>query len=78
MKNCGTVVLLALLLAAGCTPAGWKDAAPAAEAPALYPDYTDIVIPCNIAPLNFNVLNPGDACVAVLSGADASVVLRGP
>ena len=78
MKYCGTVILLALLLAAGCTPAGWKDAAPAAEAPALYPDYTDIVIPCNIAPLNFNVLNPGDACVAVLSGADASVVLRGP
>ena len=78
MKNCGTVILLALLLAAGCTPAGWKDAAPAAEAPALYTDYTDIVIPCNIAPLNFNVLNPGDACVAVLSGADASVVLRGP
>jgi hypothetical protein len=78
MKNCGTVVLLALLLAAGCTPAGWKDAAPAAEAPALYPDYTDIVIPGNIAPLNFNVLNPGDACVAVLSGTDASIVLRGP
>ena len=71
-------LLLALLVPAACTPGGWQDAAPAAEAPALYPDYTDIVIPANIAPLNFNVLNPADACVAVLSGMDRNVVLKGP
>ena len=71
-------LLLALLAPAACTPGGWQDASPAAEAPALYPDYTDIVIPCNIAPLNFNVLNPADACVAVLSVPDGKLVLRGP
>ncbi|MBP5345189.1 MAG: PD40 domain-containing protein [Bacteroidales bacterium] len=33
--------------------------------PTLYPDYTDVTIPCNIAPMNFMVLNPSvDACVA--------------
>ena len=72
------ILSVALPALAACTPGGWKEAAPAAEAPALYPDYTDIVIPGNIAPLNFNVLNPADACVAVLSGADGEIVLRGP
>ena len=72
------ICLLLLTLLAGCAPGGWQDAAPTAEAPALYPDYTDIVIPCNVAPLNFNVLNPADACVAVLSGPDGKLVLRGP
>ena len=74
----GLCISLTALLAAACTPGGWQDASPAAEAPALYPDYTDIVIPGNIAPLNFNVLNAADACVAVLSGADGELVLRGP
>ena len=71
------MLLLALLVAA-CTPGGWQEASPIEEAPALYPDYTDIVIPCNIAPLNFNILNAADACVAVLSGPDGELVLRGP
>ena len=79
MKRYGLWFLLLVLLApAACTPGGWQDASPAAEAPALEPDYTDIVIPGNIAPLNFNVLNPADACVAVLSGPEGKLVLRGP
>ena len=73
----GLCIFMTVLLAAACTPGGWQDASPAAEAPALYPDYTDIVIPGNIAPLNFNVLNPADACVAVLSGADGEIVTGG-
>ena len=72
------ILWLGMLVPAACTPGGWRDAAPAAEAPALYPDYTDIVIPGNIAPMNFNVLNPADACVAVLAGPDEELVLRGP
>ena len=72
------MLLPALLLSAACTPSGWQEASPVEEAPALYPDYTDIVIPGNIAPLNFNVLNPSDACVAVLSAPSGELVLRGP
>ena len=79
MKRSGLwFLLLALPILAACTQGGWQTATPAAEAPALYPDYTDIVIPGNIAPMNFNVLNPADACVAVLSGPDGTLVLRGP
>lgn len=71
-------LLPALLAVAACVPGGWQEASPSAEAPALYPDYTDIVIPANIAPMNFNVLNPAEACVAVLSGPEGELVLRGP
>ena len=79
MKRYGLRMLLpTLLLFAACTPGGWQEASPAGEAPALYPDYTDIVIPVNIAPMNFDILNPADACVAVLSGPDGKLVLRGP
>ena len=79
MKQYGhRILLLVTLLVAACTPGGWQEASPIEEAPALYPDYTDIVIPCNIAPLNFNILNAADACVAVLSGPDGELVLRGP
>ena len=72
------ICLLLLTLLTGCTPGGWRDASPVAEAPALYPDYADVVIPCNIAPLNFDVLNDGESCVAVLSGGGEELVLRGP
>ncbi len=39
------------------------------EQPSIYPDYTDVTIPCNIAPLNFMV--KGDVkCVARISWKD--------
>ena len=79
MRRYGLLIfLLALLVPAACTPGGWQEASPAGEAPALYPDYTDVVIPANIAPLNFDILNPADACVAVLSVPEGELVLRGP
>ena len=80
MRPFGSAFLLLLLLLAptACTPSGWQDAAPAPEHAELYPDYTDIVIPRNIAPLNFNVLNPNDACIAVFSGTGRPLVRRGP
>ena len=35
--------------------------------PDIYPDYNDVVIPCNIAPLNFGVRGDVDECVAKFS-----------
>ena len=34
------------------------------EQPLIFPDYTDITCPYNIAPLNFQVMNPGKGCIA--------------
>lgn len=35
--------------------------------PVIFPEYTDVTIPCNIAPLNFSVREQGTECVARLS-----------
>jgi hypothetical protein len=40
-----------------CGKARLNDYRPTAVQPPMYPDFTDIVIPCNIAPLNFYVEN---------------------
>ena len=40
--------------------------------PAIYPDYTDIVIPPNIAPMNFEISIPGDEYVACVSASDGT------
>lgn len=45
---------LAIMLLAGCT--SWKTPVSKVEAePAIFPDYKDVTVPCNIAPLNFMV-----------------------
>ena len=41
-------------------------------APKIFPDYTDVVIPSNIAPLNFKVLNRCEEVVARLTAGDGS------
>lgn len=43
--------------------------------PSIYPDYTGIVIPPNIAPMNFEVSIPGDEYVARVSAADGSEMI---
>ena len=45
-------VTATLLLLAACTPSPSHPQA-SDELPPMYPDYTDVTIPCNIAPLNF-------------------------
>src|SRR5260221_5469317 len=56
-----------LLIAVGCAivsplfaaPSGIVDAIPTDQAPVIKPDYRDVIIPPNIAPLNFSILEPG-------------------
>lgn len=38
--------------------------------PAIFPDYTEVTVPPNIAPLNFKVLVGSDQCVARITDAD--------
>ena len=45
-------VTATLLLLAACTPSP-SHPQESDELPPMYPDYTDVTIPCNIAPLNF-------------------------
>ena len=48
----------------GCTPEV-KDAENVDVFPSIYPDYTDITVPCNIAPLNFMFTEDGVEAVSI-------------
>ena len=67
----GTVILTACKSEA-VVPA---DASPTQEALSLYPDYTDLTIPSNIAPLNFKVMNDGEDYVAQIKGNGGEIVV---
>ena len=60
---------------AACTPSP-KDVKPATEDLTIYPDYKDILIPCNIAPLNFMIRGDYDA-VSVRLGNEQKIEKRG-
>lgn len=53
---------------------GVKDAA---GIPAIFPDYTGITIPPNIAPMNFEISMPGEEYVARVTGADGTSLVAG-
>ena len=48
-----------------------------AASPAIYPDYSDVVVPCNIAPLVFRVTDEGDDFVTRLSAGDKAFLYGG-
>ena len=63
----GIITLLLLsFLAIGCTPK--HGGVQTEEAADIFPDYTEVVIPSNIAPLNFNINNEGSSFVTMISG----------
>lgn len=61
-----------------CGVAVPKDAEPQAAAPSLFPDYTGVTVPCNIAPLNFMLTDSlyGE-CVARFSTPNGESVVAG-
>jgi hypothetical protein len=62
------LILPALLALSGCQ-ADWPEHAPGvSRRPVLYPDYGETVIPPNIAPLNFEVREPGVRFLARATG----------
>lgn len=60
------VVLALLFLCTACGVSEPRDAVRVAERPVIYPDYTDLVLPPNIAPLSFVVRHPNEGLVAAL------------
>jgi len=45
--------------------------------PAIFPDYCDVVIPLNIAPLNFKVVDDPEKTEASIEGANEKIRIRG-
>ncbi len=73
---------LAAFLNCGCAPnPNLADAQPVNTPPRIHPDYTGLIIPPNIAPLNFAIQEPGTAFYAVLRGSRGTPIeirSRGP
>ena len=74
------LILLAAILLAACSshpdvPSQSKDAG---ALPAIYPDYCDVTVPCNIAPLNFMLSDKQyDGCVARITTPDGKSLTYG-
>ena len=54
------VFLSVLLMFAGCGKEAGLEPVSTGRKPVIEPDYTDITIPPNIAPMNFRIAEPGN------------------
>ena len=72
------IVLTAVLLLAGCrqgkVPAAYTDLK---KAPTIYPDYRDVTVPVNMAPLRFELMDEAEEVVARLTADGRELVLEG-
>lgn len=64
---------------ASCTVKLPESAQELDKTPSIDPDYTNIVIPCNIAPMNFTILGDADAYILRVEGSKGgSIEVKGP
>jgi len=67
--------LLCLLLLGATLRVAAVDAVPSTESPLrIDPDYSDIVIPPNLAPLNFNIIGTSDDCTVKISSKEGKPI----
>ena len=66
-----------LLLLAACTPKAPSQFSTFDAAPNIFPDYTDVAVPRNIAPVNFMIEESADAYITVLKAGNSQTVLKG-
>ena len=79
-KVFGYMVLAALILCAACSsksPVLPTDFKSVAAKPVIYPDYTDVVVPVNIAPLVFRVVEEAGDYVTRFSVGDKELLCGG-
>jgi len=69
--------ILLLILLSSCQVKSPSDYADAARKPGITPDYTDLVIPSNIAPLNFSIMEDGDRFMTAFSTDREKIILKG-
>lgn len=72
------ILLVAMLSACSHHPSVPVAAVDVAGVPAIYPDYTDVTVPSNIAPLNFMAADPAVTdIVASITSADGTTLTYG-
>ncbi len=61
------ILSLPLIVLAACTPSIPSEYGKTSTPPVIYPDYSDVTVPCNIAPLTFRIENDADEFVTRFS-----------
>lgn len=72
-----SLIALCVVLAASCSLSLPSQYVSTGTAPTIYPDYTDVTIPCNIAPLVFNIEDEADEYVTRLSCGAEELLFAG-
>ncbi|MBQ5663074.1 MAG: PD40 domain-containing protein [Bacteroidaceae bacterium] len=72
------LLMVATLFFAACTPTLPDSPVSSKKSPRIYPDYKDVTIPCNIAPLTFEVIEDGATSILTsFSAGDKQLLLSG-
>ena len=75
MKHCFSILaILSLLVCCTKAPSSYSSVD---TVPSVFPDNTDVVIPSNIAPLNFLIEEEGDKFITVITGGTQKLTVRG-
>lgn len=68
---------LLLIVLAACTPSVPSEYDKTDSLPVIYPDYSDVTVPCNIAPLTFRIENDADEFVTRFSSGKNEILAAG-
>lgn len=68
---------MTVMLLAACSPRIPSDYTESNDTPSIFPDYTDIDIPSNIAPMNFTIQEDASKYVTVLESQSATLAVGG-
>ena len=72
-----TALYALILLLSACAPKAPATYTSVDSVPSVFPDYTDIVIPRNIAPMNFMIEEQADVFITVLKSESGEVIIKG-
>ena len=70
-------ILTSLLLLTACSAHIPDSSQSQDNVPSLFPDYTDVTVPSNIAPLNFCIREDGSRFITVMTAGTDRVVMKG-
>lgn len=71
------LIPIAVLLLTACSAGIPSEFTESGQDPVIFPDYTGVTVPSNIAPLNFHIGMESDDFITVISAAQEDLALRG-
>ena len=69
------IVITGAVLSLSCSRPG-NDLEVIDSLPAIFPDYCDVVIPVNIAPLNFKIVDDPEKAEVLIEGANERIKIQ--